>query len=36
VIGCPEFEDMRNFQPVRYLYRTAPDREYRISLPKPK
>ena len=36
VIACREFSDMREFEPVRYLYRSGSPDEYRISLPKPK
>ena len=36
VIGCPEFDDIRRFEPVRYLYRNAAGEEYRICLPKPR
>ena len=36
VIGCPDFEDMRKFEPVRYIYRSGAGVEYRIHLPKPK
>lgn len=36
VIGCPDFEDVREFVPVRYLYRSSDSPEYRICLPKPK
>ncbi len=34
VIGCPEFDDIRRFEPVRYLYRNTGEVEYRIHLPK--
>ncbi|MGD9140624.1 MAG: hypothetical protein PVJ42_03705 [bacterium] len=34
VIGCPDFEDMRKFEPIRYLYRRSGGAEYRIRLPK--
>jgi hypothetical protein len=36
VIGCPDFNDMRKFEPVRYLYRSTAGVEYRICLPKPR
>ena len=36
VIACPEFDDVRNFEPVRYLYRRTGGDEYRICLPKPR
>lgn len=36
VIGCPDFDDIRRFVPVRYLYRSASEAEYRICLPRPK
>lgn len=36
VIGCPEFSDIRKFEPVRYVYRSSGVDEYRICLPKPK
>jgi hypothetical protein len=36
VIGCPEFSDIRKFEPVRYLYRSTAGVEYRICLPKSK
>ncbi len=36
VIGCPEFADMREFEPVRYIYRSTAGVEYRICLPKPR
>lgn len=36
VIGCPDFSDMREFEPVRYLYRSTAGVEYRICLPKPR
>lgn len=36
VIGCPDFDDIRRFEPVRYLYRKTAGVEYRIHLPKPR
>jgi hypothetical protein len=33
VIGCPEYADMRDSEPVRYLYRSGYVPEYRLRLP---
>ena len=34
VIGCPEFADIREADPVRYLYRNEYGCEYRLRLPR--
>jgi hypothetical protein len=36
VIGCPEFKDMREIEPVRYLYRGDAGKEFRLRLPRPR
>jgi len=33
VAYCPDFADMRDLKPVRYLYRGDCDIEYRLRLP---
>jgi hypothetical protein len=33
VIGCPDFADMQDTEPVRYLYRSGHVPEYRLRLP---
>jgi hypothetical protein len=34
VIGCPDFIDMREIDPVRYLYRYECGGEYKLHLPR--
>lgn len=33
VVYCPDFIDIRTLKPVRYLYRSGYDFEYRLRLP---
>ncbi|MFH1313996.1 MAG: hypothetical protein ABIJ00_12330 [Candidatus Eisenbacteria bacterium] len=33
VVGCPDFADMQETEPVRYLYRSGYVPEYRLRLP---
>ncbi|RPJ45626.1 MAG: hypothetical protein EHM19_05165 [Candidatus Latescibacterota bacterium] len=35
LIGCPEFIDMRELKPLRYIYRADPLAEYKLHLKLP-